>query len=241
MSFPLKDIGTEVTGSKQRDVEDMICAMTSWERTIGFPGTLPIPLNKANLWKDVKKKKYFVSEKSDGYRFFILILHSDTFLVDPNFRVQKINLHFPNRANLQTSQHQTLIDGELIEDHFDDKNQLRFLVYDLICFNGKNVMKYPLTERLKILQNDLIWPRKNDSTGYDYSKESFSVRLKDFFETRNVRYVLEELIPCLPHGNEGLVFTPLDLPYKTGVNVHLLKWKPAHLNSADFQLGIEWK
>lgn len=34
-------------------------------------------------------------------------------------------------------------------------------------------MNLNLSERLKIIQNDVIWPRKNDKSGYDYSLEPF--------------------------------------------------------------------
>lgn len=47
---------------------------------------------------------------------------------------------------------------------------MNFLVYDTISWMGENVMRLSLDQRLKCLQNDVLWPRKLDKM-YDYSKE----------------------------------------------------------------------
>ncbi|KCZ76538.1 hypothetical protein H311_02460, partial [Anncaliia algerae PRA109] len=38
------------------------------------------------------------------------------------------------------------------------------------------------------------------------------------------------------HETDGLIFTPLKHPYKSGTEPLLLKWKPPYLNSVDFIL-----
>lgn len=48
-----------------------------------------------------------------------------------------------------------------------------------------------------------------------------SVRLKDYYEIQHLKWVMEEVVPVLPHHSEGLVFTPLDLPYVPGPNKYL--------------------
>lgn len=55
----------------------------------------------------------------------------------------------------------------------------------------------------------------------------------------DVKYVLENVLPVLPHGNDGLIFTPVDQPYKAGTDENLFKWKPPYLNSVDFELNIQ--
>ena len=40
----------------------------------------------------------------------------------------------------------------------------------------------------------------------------------------------------LPHECDGLIFTPLNLPYIAGTCQDLLKWKDASMNTADFSV-----
>lgn len=46
-------------------------------------------------------------------------------------------------------------------------------------------------------------------------------------------------IPHLKHENDGLVFTPVQVPYKPGTCSKLLKWKPPELNTVDFKLHVQ--
>lgn len=238
------EIGQPVSPAKQREIQEVVLALANWKALPAFPGTQPVTLDRFSLNTNVLKKKYFVSEKSDGFRYLMLIQNNGVYMIDALLRIRIVApMKFPTRTNLNVQQHNTLLDGEIVHDKVDEaKFVLRYLVYDILCHNNQNIMNMKLPDRLKIIQNDVIWPRKNDfQSKYDYSKELFSVRLKDFYELKHVQFILKEMIPALPHANEGIIFTPLDFPYISGVNKHLLKWKPAHLNSIDFQLGVEWR
>jgi mRNA guanylyltransferase len=65
------------------------------------------------------------------------------------------------------------------------------------------------------------------------------VKLKQMYRCRDVKYVLDKVLPSLPHGNDGLIFTPIDQPYKAGTDENLFKWKPPYLNSVDFELNMK--
>jgi mRNA guanylyltransferase len=58
--------------------------------------------------------------------------------------------------------------------------------------------------------------------------------LKDFFMIAQVRYIFNNYIPLLPHGNDGLIFTKNSFPYKSGTNENIVKWKPPEKNTIDF-------
>jgi len=237
------DLGQPVTSGKQRELQEIVIQLANWKSLPAFPGAQPIILDRIALKVNLLKKKYYASEKSDGYRYLLLILNNGVFLIDALFRVRNAPMmRFPSRLTM-TPQHHTLLDGEMVQDRMDDsKFTLRFLIHDVLTYNGNNVMKQKLPDRLKIIQNDIIWPRKNDTNkSHDYSKEPFGVRLKDYYELRHLPFLVKEVIPSLPHPNEGLVFTPLDFPYVVSLNKNLLKWKPLPQNSVDFQLGIEWR
>jgi mRNA-capping enzyme len=72
----------------------------------------------------------------------------------------------------------------------------------------------------------------------DKNVEPFSVRLKQFWDVRETRRILEKFVPKITHENDGLIFNPLDEPYIAGQCSELLKWKPPSLNSVDFRLTI---
>ncbi|GAW83070.1 mRNA capping enzyme [Plasmodium gonderi] len=64
----------------------------------------------------------------------------------------------------------------------------------------------------------------------------FEIYLKDFYHIRQITELIQT-IKKLPHASDGIIFTPLNHPYKTGNFFELLKWKPLNLNTVDF--GIE--
>jgi len=61
--------------------------------------------------------------------------------------------------------------------------------------------------------------------------------LKDFFELWQLGEVTA-IASELPHGTDGLVFTPVMVPYVPGTVPALLKWKPAEMNTVDFKLQV---
>ena len=68
--------------------------------------------------------------------------------------------------------------------------------------------------------------------------ESIKVYLKDFFLDMNTKFVMKNIVPKLDHGNDGVIFTLNDWPYYPGTWQHIIKWKPAVMNSVDFSLKL---
>lgn len=65
------------------------------------------------------------------------------------------------------------------------------------------------------------------------------VRVQDFFEIFDLE-AIRRLALRLPHPSDGIIFTPVKLPYVTGTCPLLLKWKPPHLNTVSDQRR-NWK
>jgi len=52
------------------------------------------------------------------------------------------------------------------------------------------------------------------------------------------KLISDEFTSKLAHEPDGLIFQPSRDPYKAGREDHVLKWKPACMNSVDFKLKI---
>ncbi|KAK6588005.1 mRNA capping enzyme alpha subunit [Cryptosporidium xiaoi] len=153
-----------------------------------------------------------------------------------------LNLDPRNEDHTQFFQQNTLLDGELVKDLVEIGNEkkyvLRYLVYDCISIERDDTIKtLPLLERLKYGYNKVISPKNK----YDNNRRTllcdeippFEIFLKDFFEVDEVPAILS-FSKRLPHPSDGIIFTPVTLPYIPGTCTKLLKWKPPHLNTADF-------
>ena len=60
---------------------------------------------------------------------------------------------------------------------------------------------------------------------------------KDIFEVWQTPQLLKMIKgDWLKHENDGLIFTVDNCPYYPGTCPEITKWKPAHLNTIDFQI-----
>ncbi|KAH8739346.1 mRNA capping enzyme [Cryptosporidium ryanae] len=162
---------------------------------------------------------------------------------EKNDEIDKLlNLDPRNQDHAQFFQQNTLLDGELVKDLVEIKGEkkyvIRYLMYDCVSIERDDTIKtLPLLERLKYGYNKVILPKikydKNRSA-FSYDNVSpFEIFLKDFYEVDEVPAILN-FSKRLPHPSDGIIFTPVTLPYIPGTCTKLLKWKPPHLNTADF-------
>ncbi|XP_062166019.1 uncharacterized protein LOC133872513 isoform X2 [Alnus glutinosa] len=212
-----------------------------------FPGSHPVSLNRDNL-QLLRQRYYYATWKADGTRYMMLITIDGCYLVDRGFNFRRVQMRFPcrntNDALADKTHHFTLLDGEMIIDTLPDsqKQERRYLIYDMMAINSVSVIERPFYERWKMLEKEVIEPRNHERHNiyqcrnpyYRYDLEPFRVRRKDFWLLSTVTKLLKEFIPRLSHDADGLIFQGWDDPYTPRTHEGLLKWKYPEMNSVDF-------
>ncbi|CAG0916172.1 unnamed protein product [Notodromas monacha] len=200
----------------QRRVQELC----GWKKS-GFPGSQPISMDVENV-NNLSTMPYMVSWKADGTRYMMLIDGRDQiFMLDRDNRIFKVpRLRFPKRKDMKGDVRDTLVDGELVIDVVENQKIPRYLVYDIIIFEGNNVGKLPFPDRLRCIEHELINPRNAATVkGFlDRTREPFGVRLKPFYELSCAGTLLgEKFIKSLAHEPDGLIFQPSKQSYLKNV------------------------
>ncbi|KAK4775931.1 hypothetical protein SAY87_023892 [Trapa incisa] len=216
-----------------------------------FPGSHPVSLNRENL-QLLRQRYYYATWKADGTRYMMLITVDGCYLIDRNFNFRRVQMRFPCRTTDGLGEkvhHYTLLDGEMIIDTMPDsqKQERRYLIYDLMAINQVSVVERPFHERWKMIEKEVIEPRnferhniyQSRNPYYRYDLEPFRVRRKDFWLLSTVTKLLKEFIPRLSHDADGLIFQGWDDPYVPRTHEGLLKWKYAEMNSVDFLFEVD--
>ena len=185
----------------------------SWGSTSDyFPGPQPVSIERKHF-SILKNNKYLVCEKSDGVRHLLVsYLSGDKkmcVLVNRMFHMTPVSINLPKSAYQGT-----ILDGELIGTSF--------IVHDAVVVSGTSVKNLNLHERLesagKVIKG--IMRVKTDS---------IVVKIKKFFTLKEYDY--KAIVP----DTDGLIFTPVNEPIKTGTHETMFKWKPRDKNTIDFK------
>ncbi|XP_050072947.1 mRNA-capping enzyme [Anopheles maculipalpis] len=210
----------------------------------GFAGAQPVSMDLHNI-RYLTEMPYRVSWKADGTRYMMLILGEDKiyFLDRDNSIFAVKGIRFPMLANANQHVTDTLVDGEMVIDEYKQQSIPRYLVYDIIYLNNREVRKQPFhPNRLSLIDRELIQPRARAMQlgTLDRRSEPFGVRLKEFWDIGKSQSLLgPKFKQALSHEPDGLIYQPSLDPYESGVCPRVLKWKPHHMNSIDFRLVIK--
>ncbi|XP_013774740.1 mRNA-capping enzyme-like [Limulus polyphemus] len=204
-----------VTQPKLVQIQRKAQNMCNWEDS-GFPGCQPVSMDTDNI-NLLQLKSYKVSWKADGTR--IQDIHSRQLVENVQMELE-----------------------EMIIDKVDGKNVPRYLVYDIVKFEGQQVGGTDFERRLLCIKKEIIGPRIQamEEGRIDRMNEPFSVRAKDFWDITCTKSLLsEKFTRNLAHDLDGLIFQPVPDPYVSGRCMDVLKWKPLNVNSIDFRLMIK--
>ncbi|KAF2497371.1 mRNA capping enzyme, alpha subunit [Lophium mytilinum] len=246
--------GSKMPGEAERQLRRMVAELLERD-TDRFPGAQPISFAREHL-HELQRSEYFMCEKTDGIRCLLFLTFSNNedgsfraehFFIDRknNFYQVPPGLHFPHNSephNETIFTYGTLLDGELVHDFVanDPRPRLMFYIFDCLAVDGENITKKPLDKRLGKLHVNFfeplsIWRQRHPEA---QGRAPFHVKLKAVHSPYHVSDMFKHILPTLPHGNDGLIFTCKSTPYRFGTDEHILKWKPPQENTIDFKLRL---
>jgi len=237
--------------------------------SINFPGAQPVSFARKHLLA-LRQRDFYVCEKSDGIRCLLYftnepeldqfgqqvfdnnqpVMKEAHYLIDRKNDYYSIpNLHFPlaaapNKEVDWASYHKdSLLDGELLWDEYPDgRRVMKFLVFDCLVLDKQNLTGRTLDKRLAYFMDKVYAPyaRLRERFPEDCEAFVFTVEKKSFQFGYGTKMMFEDILPNVPHGSDGLIFTCVGTPYKMGTDENILKWKPANENTVDFKMGLEF-
>jgi mRNA guanylyltransferase len=220
-----------------------------------FPGAQPVSFSREHI-AELQRNEYFMCEKTDGVRCLLFLYFRDlgpqgfepaTILIDRKNNYYDVTppLRFPHyqfKDDPDKYLFNTILDGEFVHDKVpgEPKARLIFYAFDCLVIDGTNLTGRPYDKRIgrmkeQIFQPYYRWVQKN---GRPPAEEPFRVKEKNFVTAYSVQEMFNNVLPKLPHGNDGLVFTCKSTPYHFGTDKHILKWKPPHENTIDFKFKL---
>uniref|UniRef100_A0A6G1SPD1 mRNA-capping enzyme n=1 Tax=Aceria tosichella TaxID=561515 RepID=A0A6G1SPD1_9ACAR len=225
----------------RRKIYNHCCMLLSYPTrgpNVSFPGAQPVSMDRENIHL-LGAHKYRVSWKADGCRYMMYIQDEENiFFLCRNLLLWRVNnLKFPKIDDLHGHLTDTLIDGELVTDIFKGQKIPRYLIYDVIALNGVLVGNQNFDKRCGKIKCIIVEARRKAKQHNIIPREgeAFKVADKGFWFLHDARKTWDLDVT---HEKDGLIFQPVDIPYKGGTCPEILKWKPPELNSIDFRLVV---
>jgi mRNA guanylyltransferase len=221
-----------------------------------FPGAQPVSFAREHI-AELQKEEYFMCEKTDGIRCLLfLYLREDPIhgFVPATILIDRKNHYYDVQPPLRFPYHQdpddpgkflynTILDGELVHDMMRGQREPRLIyyVFDCLVLDGKNLTTRSLDKRIGHLKELLFKPYyrwRSQHGGQPMSPEPFAIKEKPLYPPYSLKEMFDNVLPNLPHGNDGLVFTCKRTPYRFGTDPNILKWKPPRENTIDFKFRL---
>ncbi|KIX98479.1 uncharacterized protein Z520_05780 [Fonsecaea multimorphosa CBS 102226] len=246
----MQRIGGQWAGpALQRSFQHEVAELLGRGRNTSFPGAQPVSFSAEHI-QELKSQDYYVCEKTDGLRYLLYLTQDGDrgihyFIDRKNDYWYVPNLHFPHHDDktFRRFHTNTILDGELVEDKYPDREPvIKFLVFDCLVLDSVVFMQRPLDKRLAYFQTHVLQPYNAMFKQHPDYTRPFVLQDKQNEFSYALEKMFKEVIPKVKqmHGNDGLIFTCRDAPYKMGTDPHILKWKPPSENTVDFLLHIDW-
>ena len=134
------------------------------------------------------------------------------FLVDRTLKAEKVAVRVPK---------DTVLDGELVQTK---QKKMLFMVYDAVRVKGEDLMNFDLKLRIEKAKACIKSIIKT-------TQAPFEIRVKTMWS-------MDEIpdLNSFEYETDGLVFTPVNEPVRTGTHETMFKWKPRERITIDFKL-----
>jgi len=180
-----------------------------------FPGPQPVSIERRHF-PLLTQQPYLVCEKTDGVRYLLASTGDGVFLVNRAFSVTKVQgVRIPK---------DTLLDGELVKTR---AGKMLFMIFDAVWVKGEDLKSLPLDMRLEKARGVIKGIIKTASA-------SFEARVKTMVPLGSPIQDLNSY----DYETDGLVFTPVREPIRSGTHETLFKWKPHERITVDFELKL---
>ncbi|KAK5135527.1 hypothetical protein LTR08_005162 [Meristemomyces frigidus] len=251
-AIDLSHVGTKIGGDELRIQRDSVSDLLN-RRTTSFPGAQPVSFSRHHI-EELQRIDYFMCEKTDGIRCLLYLtqfvderghMNEMQFLIDRKndyYFIAREAMHIPPEGQDLAAFHTgTILDGELVLQKHAAGTRIAYLIFDLLAIGGENFMNKTFDKRFGRADDFIYKPYRKFAQRYaeDVANQPFDLRLKKMELPYGAEMMFRDVMPNLPHGNDGLIFTCVSTPYTSGTDRHILKWKPPHENTIDFRLDIE--
>jgi hypothetical protein len=118
----------------------------------------------------------------------------------------------------------TILDGELVKTK---EGRWLYMVYDCLMTEGVPCAQKEFIDRI-VAADTFVTGMKKLKT------DPFAFRMKTFWNLSEFTQFYET-IEAFPYETDGIVFTPVAEPIRSGTHETMFKWKPRDNNTIDFQ------
>ncbi|KAH9411702.1 mRNA capping enzyme [Ordospora pajunii] len=212
-----------------------------------FVGSHPVTLTLENI-SLLLTEDFLVCEKSDGIRALLFATNymgkHRAYLYDRKNDFYELDIRIPFSSTV-------LIDGEVF---LESGTINTYAIFDCLIYEGVPQIAKNLYKRLGYAQMFLEAMQKEYKTSKtvfreqdDEDRKRVHVQVENppspicFYVKQMLKgygfWEIYSKIPELKHGNDGLIFTPVNEAYCVGKRGEILKWKPASLNTMDFKMA----
>lgn len=212
-----------------------------------FWGTMPISFSRKHM-DLIAKEDYFISEKTDGVRYLLLIGNAfGAVFVNRSGHLFDV-VGYSGLNGFVREFHDTILDGELVR-HQKTQNPY-FLLFDCVKLRGTGVAHEFLPKRLQAIGQFIGRFRERfpntqyhpfgilGKTVLPKSKlATISGQIATDSEGRRIYTEGDGTKRC--HLTDGLIMAPGNVPYCFGTCFTMFKWKYVDLQSIDFMLRFE--
>lgn len=226
---------------------------------LNFCGCMPVNFSRHNI-DDIQQSPnnaYFLSEKTDGVRHFMIFTGDTVVLLDRAMKGKQAitsSGEDPMAPVLSLIQPGTVLDGEVVMHRGGSNHPARpiFIVFDVLCIGPNSaILHLPFEQRLHHLRKATFRTKTANRDMFspgDVSNPKVALPLlrKNFVSRTEIASLLGHVVeekglrsyrnpPLHNHLTDGIIFQP-NLPYACGTDVNLLKWKYLDTVTIDVEL-----